>query len=283
MHWISTSGNGAIVDAGLRGGDAYAINGNAVVFDKGKILKFGGAPAYDGGAASDSAYVIDIQGGPTAPVSVRMVKPMAFPRVLSNSVVLPNGQVVVVGGMNVSRVFSDARPVYAAQLWDPQTETFTRLAAMSTPRTYHSVALLLLDGRVFVGGGGLCTDNYTGTCNNHPDGEILTPPYLLNADGTPAVRPVITNAPALAAPGATIAVKTNTAVQKFALIRMGAVTHSVNNDQRRVPLTIAGGNPSAGYMLPLPSSTGVLLPGNYMLFALNASGRPSIARVIQIR
>jgi galactose oxidase len=185
--------------------------------------------------------------------------------------------------MNVSRIYSDARPVYVAELWDPQTETFARLAAMRTPRTYHSVALLLRDGRVFVGGGGLCTDDYNGTCNNHPDAEILTPPYLLNADGTPAVRPVITEAPAFAAPRTTITVKTNTTVQKFALMRMGAVTHSVNNDQRRVPLTITGGNPSAGYKLPLPSSTGVLLPGNYMLFALTASGRPSVAKVIQIR
>jgi galactose oxidase len=282
MHWIKTTGSGAIIDAGPRGDDIYAMNGNAVVFDKGQILKLGGAKAYDNGAASDSTYVIDIRGGPAAPVGVRKVKPMAFPRALNNSVVLPNGQVIVVGGMNVSKIFSDARPIYIAELWDPQTETFARLAPMSTPRTYHSVALLLLDGRVFVGGGGLCTDNYDGTCNNHPDAEILTPPYLLNADGTPAVRPVITEAPVMAAPGTTITVKTDSTVKKFALMRMGAVTHSLNNDQRRVPINIAGGSPSAGYMLPLPSSTGVLLPGNYMLFALTASGRPSVAKVIQI-
>jgi galactose oxidase len=283
MHWIKTKGSGAIVDAGPRGDDIYAMNGNAVVFDKGKILKLGGAKAYDNGPASDSTYVIDISGGPTAPVDVRQVKPLAFPRALSNSVVLPNGKVVVVGGMNVSRVFSDALPIYVAELWDPLTESFTRLAAMKTQRTYHSVALLLPDGRVFVGGGGLCTDNYKGTCNNHPDAEILTPPSLLNANGTPAVRPVITDAPSTAAPGTTITVKTDTAVQKFALIRMSAVTHSVNNDQRRMPLNIAGGSPSAGYRLPIPTNTGVVLPGNYMLFALNAAGRPSVAKVIQIR
>jgi galactose oxidase len=183
--------------------------------------------------------------------------------------------------MNVSKVFSDTRAVYMAELWDPQTETFTRLSAMQTPRNYHSTALLLLDGRVFVGGGGLCGDDQT-TCNNHPNAEILTPPYLLNADGTPAVRPVITAAPAMAAPGTVITVKTDTPVATFALIRMSAVTHSVNNDQRRVPLTITGGDPTAGYVLPLPTDTGTLLPGNYMLFALNSTGRPSVATVIQI-
>jgi galactose oxidase len=145
------------------------------------------------------------------------------------------------------------------------------------------VALLLLDGRVFVGGGGLCTDNFTGSCNNHPDAEILTPPYLLNANGTLATRPAITSAPTSAAPGATITVRTDTAVASFALVRMSAVTHSVNNDQRRIPLPITGGSQSAGYWLDIPLDTGEVLPGNYMLFALSASGRPSVAKVIAIR
>jgi galactose oxidase len=283
MHWIDTNGNGSIVAAGPRGNDAYAMNGNAIAYDTGRILKLGGASKYDNGKATDGAYVIDIRGGPAAPVTVRSVAPMAFPRTLHNSVVLPNGQVVVVGGMNISKVFSDLRPVYMVELWDPQTETFTRLAPMQTPRTYHSVALLMLDGRVFVGGGGLCTDNYTGTCSNHPDAEILTPPYLLNANGTLAARPAITSAPPSTAHGATITVRTDTAVASFALVRMAAATHSVNNDQRRLPLTITGGNQTDGYRLHIPADKGEVLPGNYMLFALSASGRPSVAKVIQIR
>ena len=107
--------------------------------------------------------------------------------------------------------------------------------------------------------------------------------YLLNADGTLAARPQITKAPPMAAPGTTITVKTDTAVTSFALVRMAAATHSVDNDQRRIPLTIAGGDPAAGYRLRLPPDTGIVLPGNFMLFALNASGRPSVAKVIQIR
>jgi galactose oxidase len=254
------------------------MNGNAIVYDTGRILKLGGAPKYRGGRGTDGAYVIDIRGGPTAQVSVRNVAPMAFPRTLQNSVVLPNGQVVVVGGMNSSQLFSDYRAVYMAELWDPQTETFTRLAPMQTPRTYHSVALLMLDGRVFVGGGGLCPDSYT-VCNNHPDAEILTPPYLLNADGTPAARPAITDAPAETGFGMYGPVRTDTPVASFALVRMSAATHSVNNDQRRIPFPNPSGNPTAGYWLDIPGDT---LPGNYMLFALSASGRPSIARVVNI-
>ena len=109
MHWIDTKNGGAVIAAGPRGDDAFAINGNAVVYDTGKILKVGGAAAYSNGTATDSAYVIDIRGGPPAPAEVRKLAPMVFPRAFSNSVVLPSGQVVVVGGMNISKAFSDVR------------------------------------------------------------------------------------------------------------------------------------------------------------------------------
>ena len=45
------------------------------------------------------------------------------------------------------------------EMWDPATGAWSQMAPMAIPRTYHSVALLLPDGRVFSGGGGLC-----GTC-----------------------------------------------------------------------------------------------------------------------
>lgn len=33
------------------------------------------------------------------------------------------------------------------------------MAPMGAPRTYHSVAVLMSDGRIFSGGGGLCSQN----------------------------------------------------------------------------------------------------------------------------
>ena len=82
---------------------------------------------------------------------------------------------------------------------------------------------------------------------------------------------------------APITAQTDTGVASFALVRMAAATHSVNNDQRRIPLPITGGNQTEGYWLHIPADTGEVLPGNYMLFALSSSGRPSVAKVIQIR
>jgi galactose oxidase len=137
---------------------------------------------------------------------------------------------------------------------------------------------LLPDGRVFSGGGGLC-----GSCTtNHLDGQIYSPPYLFNPDGTARIRPVITSAPAATVTGSTITVTTNTATPTFALIRMSAVTHSVNNDQRRIPLNPTSVNATT-YTLKLPSDKGVVLPGNYMLFALDANGTPSVAAIMNIR
>jgi galactose oxidase len=161
-------------------------------------------------------------------------------------------------------------------MWDPATETFTTLPSSWVPRTYHSVALLLPDGRVFTGGGGLC-----GSCStNHFNGQIFTPPNLLLPDGTPAPRPTITTAPAAAANGATITVATDRPVTGFSIVRFGAATHTVDTDQRRIalaPTTVAG-----GYSLTIPADPGIAVPGYYMLFALDAQGVPSVAKIIKI-
>ncbi len=133
---------------------------------------------------------------------------MAYQRSFSNSVVLPNGDVLVVGGQQHPQTFTDTGAVLSPELWNPSTGKFTIMAPEAIPRTYHSVAILLPDGRVFSGGGGLCGDGCTA---NHPDGQIFSPPYLFNANGSLRRRPVIRTAPAKATTGSTITVTTNSA------------------------------------------------------------------------
>jgi len=284
MNWITTTGNGTITAAGNRGDSADAMNGNAVMYDVGQILTLGGATAYQDFAptldvqATNRAYTIDVRGGPTQPVVVKRTSDMAFARAYVNSVVLPDGEVLAMGGQQHPQTFTDTGAVLSPELWDPATGKFTMMAPEAIPRTYHSVALLLPDGRVLSGGGGLC-----GTCTtNHADAQIFTPPYLLNSDGTTRTRPVINSAPASTTTGSTIPVTTNSATLRFALVRMGAVTHSVDTDQRRIPLTPTTVNGTA-YSLPIPSDKGTVLPGNYMLFALDANGTPSVSKIINIR
>jgi galactose oxidase len=273
MNWFDTTGSGATTPAGLRGQDGDAMNGDAVMYDAGKILTIGGAPNYQDNEATTNANVITITG---TSVSVRQVAPMANARSFANSVVLPDGKVVVFGGQNYAVPFSDNTAVLTPEMWNPATETFVSLAPALVPRTYHSVALLLPDGRVFTGGGGLCG----GCSTNHLDAEIFTPPNLLNSDGTPALRPTITAAPATAANGATIAVSTDSPVTGFSIVRMGAVTHSVDTDQRRIAVASTGAR--GYYSLTIPSDPGIAVPGYYMLFALNRAGVPSVAKIIRI-
>jgi galactose oxidase len=273
MNWYSTSGSGGTTPAGNRADDRDAMNGTAVMYDAGKILTVGGATSYGDVAATANAYVLSVNG---TSVNARRVGSMANTRAYHNSVVLPDGKVVVVGGQNFPMPFSDNTAVLSAELWDPATEQFSPMAPAAIPRTYHSVALLMPDARVFTGGGGLC-----GSCGtNHLDGEIYTPPYLLKEDGTPAPRPVISTAPASAANGEDITVATDRAVASFAIVRMGTATHTVNTDQRRIALTPT--TVSGGYRLTIPADPGIALPGYWMLFAMDSNGVPSVAKTIRI-
>ncbi len=283
MNWISTNGSGSIQSAGKRGVDPFAINGVAALYDVGLILKAGGAKSYEQHGtvpnyASNAAYMIDITRGPNQPVNVKRINGMSYQRAFASNVILPNGNVVIVGGQTVAVPFTDTTAIMVPEIWDPTTQRFNLLKPMQTPRTYHSTAILMADGRVFVGGGGLCG---VGCANNHLNAEILTPPYLLNADGTPAARPAIVSAPASTTHGTTIAVSTQGAVSSFVLMRMSSITHTVNNDQRRIPLAIAASSGTA-YQLAVPADSGVVPPGYYMLFALDANGVPSVSKAILI-
>jgi galactose oxidase len=62
---------------------------------------------------------------------------------------------------------------------------------------------------------------------------------------------------------------------------MGSATHSVDTDQRRISLTPTSTGANS-YSLALPSDRGVLVPGEWMLFALDANGTPSTAATVLI-
>ncbi|MDF5715253.1 MAG: DUF1929 domain-containing protein [Rhizonema sp. NSF051] len=274
MNWYTTYGSGSVTSAGNRGDDTYSMNGTAAMYDVGKILKAGGAESYGlGYPANDRTYVIDINND----VTVRKVASMQYARGFLNSVVLPNGQVIVIGGMPNPVVFSDNNAVMVPELWDPYSENWRTLAPMQIPRTYHSVALLLPDGRIFSGGGGLCDCDV-----NHFDAQIYSPPYLFAPDGTLANRPTINSAPDRAVYGNTIQVNTDRYISSFSLVRFSAVTHTVNTDQRRIPLTFYTADTNS-YNIQIPGDPGIAPPGYYMLFAFDSQGVPSIASNILIR
>lgn len=272
MQWYDLQGSGSYQSAGKRGTE-FAQNSIVATYDVGKVIVAGGNPNYDGAnsastPSSTTTHVIDINGPQP---QVTQVQLMRYPRAFATGVVLPNGQMLAVGGINNGKAFSDNGAILAPELFNPRNNSWTTMANMSVPRTYHSVALLLPDGRVFAGGGGLC-----GNCDvNHADAQIFSPPYLFKGN-----RPKINSAPNVVSYNQNFTVNASTDTTQFTLVRLSSVTHSVNTDQRfkRVRSTKNGST----YTLNLDANANITPPGYYMLFALNSQGVPSVSKILQV-
>ena len=127
--------------------------GSSAMYLPGKVIKSGTAMDPDLPIVSSvaSTYVLDM----TQPEPAwRQTAPMAFPRTQHTLTLFPDGSVLATGGSRNSDVYDLDGAVYEAEIWSPQTETWTTMAKMQSPRLYHSTALLLPDGRVLVAGGG---------------------------------------------------------------------------------------------------------------------------------
>jgi large repetitive protein len=273
MNWLDPTGNGAVADAGLAN-TWYPKYAAAVMYDVGKILIAGGQAQAPENTQTPTAQamIIDLNG---TTATKTPTNPMGWIRKFHNAIVLPNGEVMVIGGNQVGIEFSDDDSVLTPEIWNPTTETWRPVADISVPRNYHSLAMLLTDGRVWSGGGGLCDCN-----SDHLDHQIYTPPYLYNSDGTLAARPIITSAPPVVANGQTMTVQATAGMSKFSLIKMTGLTHNMNSDLRflNLPFTPNG----TQYQISLPTNVNVLTPGYWMLFALNSAGVPSVSKVIRL-
>jgi hypothetical protein len=114
--------------------------------------------------------------------------------------------------------------------------------------------------------------------------EVFSPPYLFKKDGSGelAQRPEITSAPDEMTYNTSFAFSVGNAasISKVALVRLGAVTHSVNMEQRYVPLSFTANG--AAVNATAPANANVAPPGIYMLFAMNANGVPSVAKMMRV-
>ncbi len=207
----------------------------------------------------------------------RFTRPMNFPRMHANAVILPDGKILVIGGHSeMHEGEGDGPPpssVYEAEMFDPAAETWTLMAGMQVARVYHSTALLLPDGRVLAGGS-------TGIGPPGHSTEIYSPPYLFR--GPP---PVIAAAPTHVAYGEPFEIESPNApdIESVVLIRLSSVTHSVNMDQRYVALDFIP-SPEQSYILlaQAPFEPAVAPPGSYMLFLLNADKVSSAAKMVRL-
>jgi galactose oxidase-like protein/Kelch motif protein len=256
-RYLDTSGTGRWTFVATRHAGTRDY-GSAVMYDPGKILFVGG-----GDPPTSAAEVIDLT---AAAPAWRAVASMSRARRHLNATLLPDGKVLVTGGTSGAGFNNKNSPVFLAEMWDPLTERWTPLASQRVGRFYHSVALLLPDGRVMSAGG-----------NGHPEVEVFSPPYLSAGE-----RPTISGAPASVAYGQTFAVQTPDAasISRVTWIRLPSVTHAFDQNQRinRLAFTAAAG----GLAVTAPSNANLAPPGHYMLFLLNSRGVPSIARIVHL-
>jgi hypothetical protein len=247
--------------------------GSHALFDIGKVLVAGG------GNSETSTVVVDLNTH-----TATSTGSMNHGRRQHNLTLLADGSVLATGGNSSGVDLVDlSNGVYAAERWDPSTGLWTELASMQQTRQYHSTALLLPDGRVLSAGGGVC-----GACTTAgylaKDAEIYSPPYLFlnNGSHTLAPRPSIVTAPDSVRYESPFTVTTAEAshIRKVALVRLSSVTHSVNFEQRYVPLSFHAG--SGALRIVAPAMPNIAPPGHYLLFLLDEHGVPSVARILRL-
>lgn len=245
-------------------------------------------------------------------------------RVHSDAVILPTGQVCLINGVStVGREDSsrtedvneqiDEVGVRYAEIYDPgitwnASDGTGSYGATSDGepsgdswaqdpgtavqnRNYHSIALLLPNGKVFTAGGN------TRARSGNPDTEVpllsggtkpigiksieLFEPWYL-AD--PSLQPQLTNAPIFTTYDRSFTLSTPQAasIQRVALIRCGSATHNFNPDQRYIGLAIEGRSAST-LTVRAPKDGWAAPPGHYMLWIVDDQGRPCrLARFLRL-
>jgi hypothetical protein len=230
-----------------------------------KVLAAGGTLTENAGGATNTAEVIDLS---QASPQWAYTGSMTYARYNHNVVLLADGTVLAVGG-NTQGIYDS--PVYAAELYNPNTGTWTVMASQQGSRGHHGTALLLPDGTVYSAG----SDNGTSLDDTY---EIYSPPYLF----TGTTRPVISSTPKSVNYGQTFTIGTQQAknITRVALIKPGADTHDNNMDQRYVDLTWTVGTNQL--TATAPPSAAYAPPGYYMVVIVDNNGVPSVMPFMQL-
>lgn len=116
----------------------------AVALHDGRILICGGTSNANVGGVLDSAEIYDPIAGTFTPTGS-----MRDARQGHTATVLPQGGVLIVGGQ---KNIGFRAALASAEIYHPESGTFSATGSMSTPREGHS-ATLLRDGRVLIAGG----------------------------------------------------------------------------------------------------------------------------------
>lgn len=196
---------------------------------------------------------------------------------------LPTGEVLFSGGIRTNATdvgLPDTDAVLQAEIYSPgidweadqitfEDEAWSPTQRANVPRNYHSVAVLLPNGRVLTAG-----SNIDGRGGGDSAKEFRIEVFLPDYDDD-VQRPSITSAPSTLTYSEVFGFNCSDAdrIERVALMRCGSVTHAWDGDQRYVGLdfevtgegTITATTPPNGNVAP---------PGPYMLWAIDEANRP---------
>jgi hypothetical protein len=227
-----------------------------------------------------------------------------------NSVHLPDGTILVIGGLEVFGSHEppvEFVPALRPEIYDPGrkpddlgsstimacNQQATWGAQSRLPRYYHSMALLLPDGRVLSVGG-----RHIGAGWSDPrlSGELFYPPYLFEGNQL-TVRPVIDGVQTSHATHQLLSTQSTTRtfqlsvtpvsgdIEMVSAIRMSSVTHHIDTDQRYIELSFDPTVPGIYTELTVDAPQEDIAPqGYYYIFALERRGTrliPSVAKIVQ--
>ena len=193
--------------------------------------------------------------------------PMAMPRMHLCATLLPDRTVLVNGGAMMEESAADA--TLDAEIYHPDIGggpgNWAMAATSRVARLYHSVALLMPDGKVITAGSNPARKIEELRI------EVFWPPYLFAGP-----RPTCTPAESEVAYGDSLVAAVPGAAQiaSACLMRPGATTHSMDCEQRLVDLPIQVTGPDE-VLFQLPATGTIAPPGWYLLFVVNGANVPS--------
>jgi hypothetical protein len=229
-----------------------------------RVMVLGGGGVGDSQQATDRTAIIDLdspnpayQDGPSLRDATR------YP----NVVILPDDTVLETGGSRGYRTDN----IYAASIFHPDTNTFSKAASPRVGRNYHTEAILLPDGRVAAFGSNPIDNSFEMRV------EIYSPAYMFKG-----VRPKITNATVELQRGQTGTFITSSPkdIKTAKLIRPSSVTHVTDVEQRTVALSFI--RTGDGIQVTIPDNPNLVPAGWYMAFVTDKADVPSEAYWVHV-
>ncbi|MDP2818651.1 MAG: galactose oxidase early set domain-containing protein [Polaromonas sp.] len=197
------------------------------------------------------------------------------PRHNANTVILPDGTLLTVGGNKGLYGYEDAE--FSTELYSKAaidtTGTWLKLAPHTIQAAYHSTAILLPDATVLLSQDDM---DYSAQAAFQHKAQVYSPPYLFKGP-----QPKITAAPTNVAYGQSFNISTDRSDMVSAvLVAPGATTHGNDMHQRAIKLRVQPR--TNGLTATVPSSSALVPPGYYMLFVMDSQGIPSVAKFVRV-